>query len=236
MTIYTLYIKTHKKTNLRYLGQTSKDPLKYHGSGIEWLTHLKRFGKDIDTEIILQTTSRKDLSYWGRHFSKIWNIVNSQDDFGNKIWANKIPETGGGGMIGIKQSTETIQKRVSKTIGKKRSEEFRKKIKGEGNPFYKKTHSEETKNKMSTNHKDVSGTNNPMFGKIHPNKGKKGLWKWNPESKSNVSGPNNPQWGKISPNRGKTPKKFKCPHCELSVSLSNLNRWHGTNCKKIILR
>jgi hypothetical protein len=97
MTIYTLYVKVHRKTGLRYLGQTKKNPNKYLGSGVDWSSHLEKFGDDIDTEILLKTTDWEELKYWGRYYSKLWRVVTSMDDFGNKIWANKIPETGGGG-------------------------------------------------------------------------------------------------------------------------------------------
>jgi hypothetical protein len=96
MTIYTLYVKVHRKTGLRYLGQTKKNPNKYLGSGVDWSSHLEKFGDDIDTEILLKTTDWEELKYWGRYYSELWRVVTSMDDFGNKIWANKIPETGGG--------------------------------------------------------------------------------------------------------------------------------------------
>lgn len=43
---------------------------------------------------------------------------------------------------------------------------------GQNNPFYGKTHTEESKKKMSLNHKDVSGKNNPMYGKHHSDEAK----------------------------------------------------------------
>jgi len=98
MTIYYLYIKTHENTGLKYLGQTSKkDPFKYKGSGVDWKLHLKNHGSNHHTEILLETTNKEERNWWGRYYSKLYNIINAQDDFGNKIWANKIPETGGGG-------------------------------------------------------------------------------------------------------------------------------------------
>ena len=101
MTIYTLYVKIHRKTGLKYLGQTSQDPFKYPGSGTDWKIHLKEFGNDIHTEILLQTTDKSERNQWGRYYSAIWHVVTAADDFGNKIWANRIPETGGGvQMIG----------------------------------------------------------------------------------------------------------------------------------------
>ena len=52
MTIYHLYIKTHNKTGLKYLGKTSYDPFKYKGSGTYWKRHIKKHGDDVITEIL----------------------------------------------------------------------------------------------------------------------------------------------------------------------------------------
>jgi len=61
---------------------------------------------------------------------------------------------------------------------------------GENNPFYGKTHSEDTINKMVSNRRSFKGEANPMFGKtgelapcfgrvgeLHPMFGKEGFWK-----------------------------------------------------------
>ena len=103
-TEYSLYVKTHTKTGLRYLGQTSKDPLKYPGSGKDWKTHIREFGNDVHTEVLLQTTDKSERNRIGRYYSTLWHVVTAVDDFGNKIWANRIPETGGGDP---EQSTES---------------------------------------------------------------------------------------------------------------------------------
>ena len=94
--MYFLYEKTHKQTGLKYLGQTKENPYLYTGSGIDWKKHLKEYGSDIDTYVLFQSESWDEIVYWGRYYSQLYNIVNAQDDFGNKIWANRIPETGGG--------------------------------------------------------------------------------------------------------------------------------------------
>jgi len=92
MTIY-LYVKTHNKTGLKYLGKTTaKDPHKYVGSGIDWKTHLKEYGVDYTTEIIRECQNNQELYEWGRYYSSLWNIVESKE------WANRIPETGGGSI------------------------------------------------------------------------------------------------------------------------------------------
>jgi len=179
MIIYYLYVKTHRITGLKYLGQTKKDPLKYKGSGLDWLTHIKQYGYDVHTEILLTTDSQQERNNWGRYYSKLWNIVAGQDDYGNKIWANRIPESGGSWVEGVRQSTEHVAKRVVKNTGKKRTTEFKENRTGAKNPFYKQKHKEETKQKMQANHADVSGSKNPMHGKKgkdNPNFGK--TWKW----------------------------------------------------------
>ena len=46
MIIY-LYVKTHRKTGLKYLGKTKKDPFVYQGSGVHWKNHLNKHGYDV---------------------------------------------------------------------------------------------------------------------------------------------------------------------------------------------
>lgn len=90
-TIYYLYIKTHNKTGLKYLGQTKQNPYKYYGAGTYWKKHLKENGWNTSTQIIHQSNNKNEISDLGRKLSEEWNIVESSQ------WANKIPETGGGG-------------------------------------------------------------------------------------------------------------------------------------------
>ena len=96
MIIY-LCVKTHNITRLKYLCKTKKNPFKYKGSGLDWLTHLKHYGNNHSTEIIGKYKSNEELSIAGKYYSKLWQVVTAVDDFGSKIWANRIPETGGGG-------------------------------------------------------------------------------------------------------------------------------------------
>lgn len=156
MTIY-LYKKTHTVTGKKYLGKTSKkDPYTYLGSGQDWLCHLAEFGKHIETEILKECQSKPELSYWGRYYSELWNIVESDE------WANKIPETGGGQGVGgglqkIIQTRPDVQaKRIStmkatnaklltqqrRSLAMKKvhsSDEFKSKISGKNNHQYDHT-------------------------------------------------------------------------------------------------
>ena len=87
-----LYVKTHNKTGLKYLGKTtSKDPHKYKGSGLRWEKHLKVHGSDYTTEIIFQSDDPDEITKMGLYYSKLWDVVN--DD----RWANLKEESGEGG-------------------------------------------------------------------------------------------------------------------------------------------
>lgn len=92
MTIY-LYKKTHKDTGLKYLGKTiAKDPYTYPGSGIYWTRHLETHGNNVETEILRECATEEELKFWGQHYSKLWNVVESKE------WANLIEEAGPGGF------------------------------------------------------------------------------------------------------------------------------------------
>lgn len=120
MIIYTLYVKVHRKTGFRYLGQTKRDPYVYLGSGTDWVAHLKEHGNDIETTILLQTPSKEERNHWGIHYSNLWKVVSAVDDFGNRIWANRIPESGAG-CAELPKTTEHKQNIAKALKGKKKS-------------------------------------------------------------------------------------------------------------------
>ena len=125
MTIYYLYVKTHNKTGLKYLGKTKQlNPHTYRGSGSNWRTHILEHGYDVTTEILRECHSSAEVRSYGTYYSKLWSVAESID------WANKIPETGGGaGSIpGTKRSAITRENISKGHTGIKRSEETRQKI------------------------------------------------------------------------------------------------------------
>lgn len=126
MTIY-LYIKTHNKTGLKYLGQTkAKDPHKYSGSGTYWKLHLNKHGYDYTTEIIKECQNKAEIKEWGLYYSNLWNIVESNE------WANLKEEQGDGGRQSLevrKRIGDAGKGRIPWNKGKKIwSEEERKQI------------------------------------------------------------------------------------------------------------
>ena len=138
MVTYYLYIKTHNKTGLKYLGQTrNKDPHKYLGSGTYWKNHLNKHGKDYSTEIILKTENISILSFWGLYFSREWDIILSDK------WANLKEE--GTGNIGIKYSLESKKKMSLSRSGRP---SWNKGLPKEQQPHFGKKRSEETIEKV----------------------------------------------------------------------------------------
>jgi len=134
-----LYIKTHNITGLKYFGKTTKDPIKYKGSGKHWIRHIRKHGYDVTTEIFGYYKIEVECVNAALLFSQQNNIVESTE------WANLMPENGinGGlqynsgqyfkiinsqprskehskniskGLIGIKHSAESnIKKSLNKT-------------------------------------------------------------------------------------------------------------------------
>lgn len=137
-----LYLKTHRKTGLKYLGKTSRDPYEYEGSGTHWLRHIKKYGNDVDTEILKECKDNAEVKHWGLHFSELWNIVESTD------WANLKPELGDGGCTPGRpckhkgMTYEEIQKDSEKALARKKKHS---KMMSENNPFKDKEHTTDTK-------------------------------------------------------------------------------------------
>jgi hypothetical protein len=104
--IHYLYVKTHRKTGLKYLGKTTQDPYKYKGSGKYWKLHLNKHGEEHDTTILHECKSNAEIMELGLHYSTLWNVVESQE------WANLKPEYGDGGSLkGHTKSVESVAKR-----------------------------------------------------------------------------------------------------------------------------
>jgi hypothetical protein len=85
-------VKTHRKTGLKYLCQTKRDPFKYKGSGKYWKLHLSKYGRDIDTVILHECDTYEEVKSLGIHYSTLWNVESSEE------WANLKPEEGEGGF------------------------------------------------------------------------------------------------------------------------------------------
>lgn len=122
---------------------------------------IENFSHEIIEECSEELLSEREI-YW----------INYYDSYNNGY---NLTE-GGEGLRGYKFNNDTKSKISKSLIGIKRSEETRNKISisksgpnhpnyhkpSNVQPFYGKTHSEGSRQKISVNHRDISGDNNPM--------------------------------------------------------------------------
>ena len=217
MTIY-LYKKTHNKTGLQYLGKTKLDPFKYKGSGKDWIPHIKEHGYDVTTEILKECSTNEELKEWGLHYSNLWDIVESD------VWANRIPETGGGTLGGIDSPTATKlnNKRVAEGT----------------HPFQRRpdgTSYAADRSKAGTHNWQGSASNNKRVAEgTHPLQRRPN---GTSSTMDRVVDGTNPFLGpsinlaRLAAGTHPSQKKIKCVRCGKESSIGMHKRWHGDNCK-----
>lgn len=152
--------------------------------------------------------------------------------------------------VGKGQSTRTINSHLFEYCKKHRRNHLSKQYSGEGNNFYGKSHSEETKNRLSEVHTGkvyktkeqikewVENIAKKPKTKEHREKiGRKGLvMLQHIMSKEIVRVPysdyrlNSDDW--VNPRKISPEKKYKCLYCDVITTKSNLKRWHNDNCKR----
>lgn len=116
MKTHKLMVKTHLKSGLKYLCYTRTDGMEYDnykGSGILWKKHLKKYGDNIKTELIFETTDKDEFRKVAIEKSIEFNIVNSNE------WANlKIEEGDGGDTVSNKRwiTDGNVDKYINKDL------------------------------------------------------------------------------------------------------------------------
>ena len=254
MTIYYLYIKTHNKTGLKYLGQTKRNPHTYLGSGTTWTTHLRSNGNNVTTTILLSTTSVAARNYWGRYYSNLYKVTTAMDDYGNRIWANRIPETGAGG--GRKQGSYTLEER--KRISERQSGENNtaktpeSRAKRSGNNHWTKQEKHKDYEHPMKKEENKLKVSEALTGRPSPLKGTKRTQEFCdaismaltgvPKTEEHIQRMKETHVGftgktcslqhkeKISIKRKSQPK-IVCEHCNKEVDLGNYKGYHGDNCR-----
>jgi len=203
-TIY-LYLKTHNKTGLKYLGKTVQNPYEYCGSGLVWIRHLKKHGNDVTTEILFETTDIEEFKKVSLEYSEKWEIVESKE------FANLMVEQGAGGdtFSGKKHTPETIKKISERKKGTIVSEETRKKLSEAGKG---RVVSEETKIKQVAMRR-ANNSYGKSKGYTHTDEYKKHM--------SELRKNNNPGFS----------QKSICPYCKKEGQNAIMKRWHFDNCK-----
>ena len=210
MTIYYLYVKTHKITGLKYLGYTGKaDPYKYLGSGEYWLKHLSTHGKEVTTEILHECQSKDEVKERGLYYSSLWNVVTSRDEHGKKIWANLKPEEGDGGCIGYPLSPESIAKQ----------KETKKRNGSNSNT------PDSSAKRVATRLTNSTFNNNPKV--------KEKIRETRLRNNSNANTPDSiaKRLATKHTNKSGHYQRIICPHCGVESGKPNYVRHHGDKCK-----
>ena len=254
-----LYVKTHNKTGLKYLGKTNQANYHaYSGSGVHWKRHLDKHGHDYTTEILLATEDKDEIRETGLFFSKLFNVVSSNE------WANLQEEKGDG--VSSEFATQENYRRLEQGT----------------HPFGDPLHNQKTyKKRQETLRKN--GTHNFLGGEIQRNAYKRRLESGAQEKlnaanservKELAKNGNHPlqrlinvvdkdgniitipkeEYGNdsalvhINSLEGKRrlgksnvvgekqreylDTKVKCPHCSKEGNIANMKRWHFDNCKQ----
>lgn len=203
-----LMVKCHRDTGLLYFCKTStRNTVKYTGSGKYWKKHLSKHGNQVDTLWHQLFESKEDLVEFALFFSEFFDIVSAVDKSGKKIWANEIPENelDGGQNKGLPSPRRGIPTgRPSVWKGKSRPEHSAR-IQG-------RKQTAEHSQKISDALKNHTRTAEHSKAISKAKKGK-------PNPKLSVALKNRPS--------------LECPHCGLlGKSVGNMNRYHFNNCKR----
>jgi len=148
-----LYVKQCSHCGLKYFGKTTKDYLKYKGSGHHWLRHIKLHGSDKVQTIEAWTFDTQSEAYkFAMDFSFKNDIVESKE------WANLIPENGLDG-----NSSEVITEKLRKKFAEANT--------GSKNPSYGKYWwNNGVEERKSKNQPDVEWTRGRIFSEEHQKK------------------------------------------------------------------
>lgn len=152
--------------------------------------------------------------------------------------------------IGVGQGDRSINSHLFEYCKKERSKILSIQYSGEGNNFYGKRHSAETKQKLSNIHsgknyrteKQISDwvemvAKKPKSNEHREKIGRKGLrMLQNVHTKEIIRVPisddrfNCSDW--VNPRKLKPERKYKCSYCDTATTASNVKRWHNDNCKR----
>lgn len=164
---WCVYIHTNQINNKKYIGMTYDVKSRFGKNGSGYLNKTKegkynqpafayaiiKYGwENFSHDIIEDKLTKEEADILEKQLIDQYNTRNPENGY-------NIKEGGSNGHL----SEETKNKL---------REIMSEKYKGENNPFYGKTHTKETKEKMSkiqkenAKNRDISGSNNPMYGRV----------------------------------------------------------------------
>ena len=172
MNIYTVYMHRNKKNGKIYIGQTKQKPEKRwdNGNGYKdcsrfWNAILKYGWNNFEHIILAEKLTLEEANILEEQLIKQYDSTNPKYGYNinyggfNHLHSEETKhKIGEANKISLKGKHWTKDQRqlISKMFS------------GEGNPFYGKHHSEETKQKISQNRKGkMVAEQHPMYGKHH---------------------------------------------------------------------
>lgn len=218
-----LYVKEHTLTGKLYFGKTTKkDYYNYLGSGIYWLKHIRKHGKNhVVTKWISEPfTDKEQLVEFSLAFSDLFDIVNDPK------WANLIPENGlDGNFFGMSHSKESREKMIVSRghTGRKHTEDSKKKM-----SIVQKGRVVTAEHKLNISKSSRSG-DQEVRDKI--SKSLTGR-KQSPELIEKRAAANRKPrgaYGKSEHCKYRIP--LSCPHCSKLGNGGSMMRYHFDNCK-----
>jgi group I intron endonuclease len=245
--MYNIYCITNEINNKKYVGLTRKtldERWKSHLNTLKkkkkYAIHhaMSKYGVENFTIELLESGVEKDREYFW-----IKELKTRQHGYNMTV--------GGDGTHGLKFDADS--KRILSELA---IENHKYKKIG----MYGKTHTEETKRKMSESQKSLgrTGINNPLYGKKRSSDAIQKMRKPKSEQMKRklsqtlkakhqehtdiFAGSNNPMYGKKHSDetrelisqvlKQRASIKQECEHCGKSNDASNHKRWHGNNCKR----
>lgn len=152
-----IYLRTNLVNGKQYVGQTVNfkrrendwENRKKYSNGIIDKARAKYGTENFKVEILRECQTLEELDKWEKYYIK---ELNTKTPNGYNM------NDGGIGNAGLKMSEE-IKKLMSKLRRGKKRPEFAEKMKGEKNPFFHKTHSKETIEKIKAANKGKTAYN-----------------------------------------------------------------------------
>ena len=214
--MFSLYVKEHNQSGLKYLGQTSKDPDKYLGSGLRWLRHLGKHGADISTYVIGTYDTKAELAEAGLFYSLAWDVAKL------RTWANLKLEAGEGGAI---IHTKRSRARISAAMKKRVADGLHPWIGGE---VARKQNRERLEN-GTHNFLNLTSEQRSERGRKGGNNPNSGFHTGAAARAANGAG------GRRCAELKKSGmyQKTTCPYCGIVGQMRAMGRWHFDNCKSI---
>ena len=161
---------------------------------------------------------------------------------------------------GQKRYQTAITSRVYESIKQEYSRLQSERIRGENNPMWGKTHTEEARQAISEKNTGKKLTEEQIARQVAAQTGRKRApftEEWRAKMAEKKKGENNPRFGvelseatrqkigdrirgrkqtpeekarRAEANRGKTKPKILCPHCNQMIAVNTYPRWHGDRC------